>query len=546
MSKSTFEIETLPRDARIFAEKAARTIIEAQENIESVIDIAVLLEVMGITKEDLEQNGFNDIYDLAVYINNFIEFYEVKKDESEFADELLSEIPSKKTVLAESLAMIFPWLASIALFFVSGVSLWMVSRLPTSYMTALMIGVFLGIFITQGPLDVFQRLFVMNYSQLNTSEAKRTVKRNFVFISFILVAAASLLFLFGYLADSPTSLVILSVISLVMISLHRASYMIVYALKKLRLLVMSYSIALALLVLIYYSASDVMPNTVSRYLVSLGVAFLWLSISAVYAYYKTFNSSSTHEVHPHFYNSPRGISNTIKARVSIQLWEAIPYYILGTFLFAMMFGDRLISWFFNPALHSTQASLPLLFNTIYHSGADPAMVIFLITSIAQYMIMGGLYQEISNVTKMHGITQIGTVDMFLKKRYRKLILASIVTSCCVAVGLNLLGSEIMTRLGISHISLNILAIASIGNVFISIFVANTMFATFMNRIKALAIIAILATAILGLGGFALAQRGFENIVYAYLTSALVSALLSSVYMMRIIKSASSIFFVRFA
>jgi hypothetical protein len=539
-------MEAIPREARIFAEKAARTIIEAQENIESVTDIAILLEVMGITKEDLEQNGFNDIYDLAVYINRFIEFYEVKqKDESKFTDEFLSKIPSNKAKLVESLAMIFPWLASLALFFVSGVSLWMVSRLPIYYITALMIGVFLGIFITQGPMDMFQRLFVMSHSQLNTSEAKRTVKRNFVFISFTVLSAASLLFIFGYLADSPTRLVLLSVISLAMVSLHRASYMIVYALKKLKLLVVSYSTALALLLMIYYLSSDVMPDIVNRYFMALGVAFTWLSISAVYAYYKTFSSSSTHKVHPHFYKSPSGINNTIKARIRIQTWDAIPYYVLGTFLFVMMFGDRLISWFFNPALHTSKALLPLLFNTTYHSGADPATLIFLITSITQYMIMAGFYHEMSNITIMHKITNIGAVDEFLKKRYRKLILVSIATSCCVALSLNLLGSEIMTRLGASDVSLNILAIASIGNVFISIFVANIMFATFMNRIKVLAIIALLATLILGLGGFALAQKGFENIVYAYLASAFVSALLSSAYMMRIIKSASSIYFARF-
>lgn len=546
LSKSMFEIEARPREARIFAEKAARSIIAVQDSIESVADIAILLEILGITKEDLEQNGFSDIYDLAVYINNIIEFYEVRqKDDSEFTKAFLREVPSKKTKLMESLAMTFPWLGSLALFFVSGVSLWIVSLLPADYITALMIGVFLGIFITEGPMTMFQRLFIMNYDQLNTSEAMRTVKRNFVFISLILVAAVSLLLLFGYLANSPTDLVLLSVVALVTISLHRASYMIVYALKKLRLLVVSYSIALALLLLIYYLASDVMPDISSRYLVALGVAFLWLSISAFYAYYKIFRSSSARGTYPHFYKAQTAVKNAIKARFRVQLWDTLPYYIFGTFLVAMMFGDRLISWFSNPALHSSETSLPLLFNTIYHIGADPATLVFLITSVAQYVIMAGFYQEMSNMTVMHGIAQIGKVDEFLKKRYRKLMLASIVTSCCVAVSLNLLGPELMTRFGASDVSLNILAIASIGNVFISIFVANSMFATFVNRIKAFAIIALFATLILGLGGFALAQGGFEKIVYAYLASALVSALLSSVYMMRIIKSASNICFARF-
>jgi len=536
----------LPREARIFAEKAARSIIEVQDSIENVADIAILLEISGITKEDLEQNGFNDLYDLAIYVNNIIEFYEVRqKDESEFTNESISEVPSKKKKLMESLAMTFPWLGSLAVFFVSGVSLWMVSGLPVYNVTALMIGVFLGIFISEGPLAVFQRFFVMNYSQLNTSEAKRTVKRNIILISLIVIASASLLLLFGYLANSPTSLVLLSVVSLATVSLHRASYMIIYALKKLKLLVVSYSIALALLLLIYSLTSNIIHDIGNRYLVAVGVAFLWLFISSIYAYHKTFSSSSTHEEHPHFYKSPGAVKNTIKARITIQLWDALSYYIFGTCLFVMMFGDRLISWFFNPALHRSEALLPLLFNTPYHSGADPAMLVFAITSVAQYMIMAGFYQELSNITIIHGITQMQIIDEFLKKRYRKLMLFTIVTSCCVAVILNLLGPALMTRLGASHISLNILAIASIGNIFLSIFIANSMFATFTTRMKVFAIITLFSTLILGLGGFTLAHEGFENIVYAYLASAFVSALVSSLYMKKIVKNASSIYFARF-
>jgi hypothetical protein len=360
-----------------------------------------------------------------------------------------------------------------------------------------------------------------------------------------MIASASLLLLFGYLANSPTSLVLLSVVSLATVSLHRASYMIIYALKKLKLLVVSYSIALALLLLIYSLTSNIIHDIGNRYLVAVGVAFLWLFISSIYAYHKTFSSSSTHEEHPHFYKSPAGVKNTIKPRIIIQLWDALPYYIFGSCLFVIMFGDRLISWFFNPALHGGEALLPLLFNTSYHSGADPAMLVFAITSVAQYMIMAGFYQEMSNLTVIHGITKMQTIDEFLKKRYRKLMLFTIVTSCCVAVILNLIGPELMTRLGASHNSLNILAIASIGNVLLSIFIANSMFATFTNRMKVFAIIALFSTLILGIGGFALAQGGFQNIVYAYLASALVSALLSSLYIRRIIKSASSIYFSRF-
>lgn len=545
MSTFAFEMEERPRESRIFAEKAARTILEAQESLENVTDVAMLLEVMGVTREDLQKNGFKDTYDLAVYIDVFIEFYELKRKDDDDSNDELEGAPTTKKKLGESLAMIFPWLASLALFFVTGVSLFMAAILPADYITALMIGVFLGIFVTQGPMDVFQRLFLMNHSQSNRSEARRNVKRNFVLTSFTVMGCSSLLFLFGYLIGAPTSLVLLSIVSLVMVSLHRATYMIIYALKKLKILVGSYSAALALLASIYYLASDLIPDIIVRYLAALGAAFVVLCISSVYAYHKTFNSSPKHEAHPHFYKSPAGIKNAIKARIRIQLWDGIPYYVLGTFLFVMMFGDRLISWFFNPALHTSNTSLPLLFNITYHVGADAATLVFLVTSIAQYMITAGFYHEIAKITTTHKIAQLQTVDEFLKKRYRKLILVSITTSCCVAIVLNFAGAEIIAHLGASHVSLNILKIASVGNVFASIFMANIMFATFLNRIKALAIIAIFAALIVGLGGALLAQNGFENIPYAYLAAAILSAASSSAYMMRTIKNAPNIYFARF-
>lgn len=546
MSKFAFEMEDLPREARIFAEKAARTIIEAQDNIESVTDIAILLEVMGITKDELEQNGFENIYDLAVYINGFVEFFEVKQDEKEVINSFLVKVPSKKKRMVESVAMIFPWLASLALFLVSGVSLWMASGLPSEDITVLMIGVFAGIFVTQGPLEVFQRLFVMNHNQLNTSAAKRTIRRNFYFVSVTVGITAFLFILFGYISDISPDLVLLSVMSLVTVSLHRASYMIVYALKKLKILVLSYSAALVSLFVTYYLTWYIIPDMLERYLASLGLAFAVLSISAFYAYHKTFNSSSKHEAHPSFYKSPKGITNTINARFIVQMWDSIPYYFLGTFLFIIMFGDRLLSWAFNPALDSTKTSLPLLFNTTYHSGADPAMLVFLATSIVQYMIMSGFYEELSNITLMNKTTQVNSVDRFLKRRYKKLILVSLATSSLVVIGLSYLGPEMMVQLGASEISLDVLIVSSIGNVFISIFVANIMFATFMNRVKALAIIAMFAAVILVIGGLYFAQTGFEYIVYAYLGAAFVSAVLSTAYVMRTIRKATNIYFARFS
>jgi len=535
------------REAKAFAEKMARSIIEVEKSINSVADIAILLEVSGITKEDLERYGFVDVYDLALYVSRFIDFYEAREeDEAETNAPFLNEIPSRRRRVMESLAMTFPWSGALALLSVTGVSLWMVSGLPPGYTTALMIGVFLGIVVSEGPMATFHRLFLLNLSQLNTCEAKRTVRRNFYFTSLLLGASAFFLLLFGYLVHIPINLLLVSFVALATISLHRASYMILYAMKKIGHMVLSYSLALALLLSIYYLGSGAISDASSRYLAALGAAFLWLSVNAYYAHHRLFRRVAREEGEvPHFYRTPSTDEYTLKARVTVQMLEALPYYAFGIFFFAMMFGDRVVSWIFNPALAQV-GSLPMQFNAAYHAGADPATLVFFVTSIVQYVMMAPVYMEVTNLSLTLGIKQVGGVDEFLRKRYGRLMLATIVTSCCAAFGLNLLGPSLMPVLQGSPVSSTILEVASIGNIFLSIFVANSMFGMFMNRIRAFAITAFVATVILGLGGFALAQGGFQNVVYAYLVAAAVSAVSSTAYITRAIRRASSIFFARFA
>jgi hypothetical protein len=545
MSNLAPDVLARPRHARVFAEKAARTIIEVQDNINSVADIAFLLEVSGITKKDLRENGFGDMYSLAVYISDFIDFHEIRKRvESEAADPFLSVIPSLKTRLVESLALTFPWSGTMTMLYISGISLWMASGLSAPTLTALILGAFLGIFITEGPWVAFQRPFLLSYSQLNICEAKRTVRRNLYVASLLTVASAFVLFLFGYLTSVPTGLVLVSVVALTTVSLHRASYMIIYALKKSATLVVSYATALALLLVTFTFASPAIPDPVVRYLVALGVAFVSLSAFAVHAHYKIFGTDVQRlEDYPSFYRPPTATKETIKARVSTQLWESLPYHLFRSFFFVMMFGDRLTSWFFNPALLQGQRSLPLLFNTAYHSGADPATLIFALTSLVQYVIMAPIFHEVSNFTLEHGITQIGMVKEFLKKRYRNVMVATIATSCTIAVGVNLVAQSMVRG---SEVGLKILEVASIGNVFLCIFAANVMFAMFLFRIKGLAVISLIACVILIPGSFILAQGGFENIVYAYLASSFIAAVLSSLRVTKMMKNAPSLFFARFA
>ena len=536
----------ISQKSKLFAQKAARSIVEVQPNVNNAADIVVLLEVLGYRKETVMEHGFQDFYDLAKYIYGFIDSYEIQdKNNEKYVKAFTMKIPNLPKRTLEGIAMIFPWLASLSILFITGVSLWMAWKLPIQITTAFVTGVFLGLMITEGPLQVFNRLFSFYNAQTNLGEVKRLLKRSYVLVGCILSISLVLLWGIGYLEKISTNLIMIATISVCTVSLHRASYMIIYAQKKMAKLIISYSIAFASLLVTYYFGQTLIHDDISRYFAGLILAFVALSIFAIHEHYKLTRISYAVDYadKPHFYNPISKTDKTIKSKFRVQLWETLPYLLFGTFYFSTMFTDRFLSWIYNPLVHSTNMGLPMIFNTVYHSGADLALVVLFPTSIIQYIMMMPIFMEISNISLVTKTSQAKSINKHIDKKYKKLFLISIVTSIITAVILNFAINIFDT--GLSESSLHVLQIASIGNVFLAIFTSNSLFLMLLNKAKHLAIISIISTIIVSSLGIILGQKGFENIVFAYLASSIFGGVVSTIYTRKIMKNSSSILFARF-
>src|SRR5919198_5261743 len=347
--RSAHENKEISREARVFASKTARSIAEIQHSVNNMADVLVFLEVLGYDDRTAKKNDFENLHELAKYVYNFVDAFD---DRSDASTPFAMEVPSTKKRLAESLSMIFPWLGSLVLLFVTGVSLWMAWGLPADVTTVFLGGVFLGLVVTEGLLQNYNRLFSFYYSQMNIGEVKRSIKRNYALAGLILSGTVAALYGASVLTNIPVQLANIAAVSMVTISLHRVSYVIMYALKKLAHIGISYSIAFALLAGVFFLAPDAIPDVTMRYFAALGSAFAVLSGFAIYHHYKILGQSATSIVTknaPHFY-SPLSINdNTITSRFGVQLWECLPYFIYGTCYFILLFADRAISWFFNPA-----------------------------------------------------------------------------------------------------------------------------------------------------------------------------------------------------
>jgi hypothetical protein len=361
------------------------------------------------------------------------------------------------------------------------------------------------------------------------------------------------LYILAIFANIPYELMNLTAISTITISLHRSSYMIMYALKKLRQIIIAYSLAFAALLSIYlFTPESILPDPVTRYFVALVTSFAILSGFAIYYHYKIITKRSMSTTHgksfPNFYSIMTVNSRTIKSRFSVQWWDNMPYFVFGIFYFIMLFGDRILSWIFNPetvsAINGT--TLPMAFNSIYHIGADLALFILVPTTIIQYIIISPIYSLTNNRALELKLSEDKEIDHFLRRSYIKLLIASLTVSLVAYVILNLIGPGlILNYLGGSETSIQILHYASIGNVLLSVFNANSMFIIFLNRAKILAIITIMAVILVVTLGIILAQSGFENIVKAYLVSTTTGMVISTLYVAKIMRKAGSKFFSRY-
>jgi hypothetical protein len=536
-------------DTRTLLKQAARSVAEVQSNLDSVADVAVFLEVLGYSNKTAVENGFTDLYDFARHVYEFVDVYADRDANRRMNEEsLVLQIPSMTKRTLQGLTLSFPWIGSLLVLFVFGISLWLAWGMPVAIITSLIIGLFFGLLVSEGPIQMFQRVFSFNYNQGNVSETKRALKRSYLLLAGLAVGTAALLYAAGSIESIPFSFVELAIIAAVTILIHRVSYTVVYSLKKFAQLVASYTAGFAVLIGSYYLMYNLVPRTLPRYLDSLGLAFVTLSVLPIYYAYRVFTSRAPYSLS----HAPRQAFNpvivnsrTISSRFGVQLWENLPYYAFGTLFFVMLFGDRVLSWFFNPDHTANGVSLPLVFNTAYHLGADLALMVIFPAAVIQYALMVSVSEELGNLTMSIPLTEARKADEFLRARYNKLVLASLLVSAIAASLLFVFGAEIMKLIGGTEVSVHILQLAALSDIGISVFLANSLFLIFLGRVNHLLYVVACGAAIVAVFGFVFGRTGFENIVYAYAIAAIATSVSSSMLVQQALGKPGALFFSRF-
>ena len=537
----------MPGDNGMFLEKAARAVAEVQPHVSTVADALVFLEVLGYTDRIARQNGCKDMFDLASKVHSITGHYDVEPENTLYSV-FGTPIPSLAKRTAEAFSIGFPSMISWTVLIVFGVSLWLAGGLPLSVTTAFLIGVFVALAVT-GALRSFGRLFGYYDGQGNLFEMKRVLRRYYGLLGFSLVLMTLAAFSVIILENIPLALAMIFSFSTITLSLQLAAYMVIYSRKEIRQVFVSYVTASAVLILIYYLSADFVSSLTIRYFFALSSAFIVLIVPAIYYHHTLFRtkseSASLENGIPSFYVRQSVVTSTIPSRFEIQLWEILPFGIYGVFFIGMLFGDRIISWIYNPVHLIDGVMLPVVFNATYDIGADLALLVLFPSMLIQYVILSPVYDQIYNLSLNRKVSQMNEADEFLSNRYRKMLGATLLASTFSALLMILLLPYIVPALNTSSSSLEIFYVASVSNILMSVFGGNALFLMFINKIKPLAAIAIVGTILVMGGGVVLAQNGFQNIVFAYLGESIFAVITTSILLRRNLGKAVSIHFARY-
>lgn len=549
MPSNDEDIGHLSRDGRVFLQRTARSIVEIQPDLYSVADVEIFLEVLGYTPKMAAENGFHDLHNLAKCLYGFIDHYsDPDKNRGAYENALLFPVTGVGRRLAEGMSGASPWLGALAVLFFFGVSTWLAWGLALSVTTLFLLGVYIGIIASEGPLQVFNRLFTFYYNQSNLPEVRKTLKRSYLVAALILAVILGALYAFGRFADIPIGILGFGMVAAVTISFHRISYVPIYALKKARDLLLSYFFAFVSLLAIYFFLPVLLPYASTRYLVALVAAVMVLSIAPIYRSYGVFTARAISPIGTT--KSPTASpliinKSTIRSRFGIQLWETAPYYLIGTFSLLILFSDRIISWVFNPNHVASGILLPLVFNVDYEIGADLALLVLFPVTIIQYVVMGPIFEQLSNLSVTKKATEERTIDLFLKQRYKLLLTMSMGAAALISTCLIIFAPEIIAWIGGTEVTVQILRVAAFTDVLMAAFATNGVFMVFLNKVNSLVAITIAGALVVIIGGIALAQFGYEDIVWAYLASGCTVALLSFLHLIGDFKRAGSLFFSKY-
>ena len=328
--------------------------LEVDENVKDYLDVAVILELLGVTKDTARRYGCDDIFNLAKAVFEAVKYYQLKDEASGVKRKSrLESIIEAIKLFAGGVTLSSPWLAVILAYMIFKVSLLPAQETPLAS-TSINLALVFSIINTSWISPIFMRkLFYFMY-QRNYSAVRKIlmVYFTFGFLVTILTAGISTTFV-GILGIYPgwwSAYFLTFFIALSLLWLTTAP---LYALRLYIPLIFTYISSLSVIGVLY----DAMEMLQQRYMAHIyGIisgSFMAMIYLVIYLYLRSRFKPQ--------------IQEGVKVRFSFMLYLGIPYAIVNLLYFVFIFIDRLLVWY-------VQAPYPFLVDLFYEKPASLSLL----------------------------------------------------------------------------------------------------------------------------------------------------------------------------
>ncbi len=477
------------------ADVLARTVAEVEPSVKDYLEVAVVLEIVGVTDDVVRLYGYDDVFALARAVEPLVEMYRTEP----IPVPVLPLTPPRSSATLFFAGMFYNlwWVIMLVALFLGGQSLWASVRLPPAIATSIGLGVIFGL-VTTGGIQQFAAWKMTYYLLQDNKPLARFVVGKSLFwgVVALLAVASGYTVLNEWLLPQALGITALTVVYFLLIGLFRLLVVPVYAMKRYLTLFAGALVALGFMFgSLWFLDFAGLPRTDAT-IVSQTVGLLGLiAVSAFFLYVYVYRerSRTNGPDEPPFYSRPEKPKRVKPPRFVVLFHDGLPLIAYGSLFFVYLFADRLVAWWV-AASNAGQAAVAaadtalLTYNASYQIGVDMALLMLIPLTGVKFVYIYRLSDSMRRVLRWLPVTKPGVFGQWLATFYSRMMVSVWIAGLLfTGVGL-LLSKEIIQFAGGDATSLAVFRLALIGVFFFSIFLANAVFSLAFRRTWGLAIL----------------------------------------------------------
>jgi len=387
---------TMYRDLDAFA----RAVLEVDEKVKDYLEVAAILEAIGVTPRVAKELGYSDTFELAKDVMKIIDYYRLTLGEisAEEKPTRLQRMMEATKLFISGVFFSAPWLLITISYMLFGISLLPVYEEPLRA-TAIDMALVLSIIITSILPPIFMRKLQFHFYQEDYATSQKILMLYYVTGVLTIFGSSIIIWLIFRSLPYPDWWTIYMLIYYVPFSFLWLSVAPLYSFRKYFALASSYVVSL-LFIGIMYRVIEVRlsPHLIHVYGIMLGAFFAIIySTSMLYIRYRILGVTS---------------EPTTSPRLSFIIYSGLSYSLIGALYFIYLFTDRILVW------SMTRTPYPLLANIDYEKIANLGLLVLVAPFGVINYYLTKIYEEILSEGNRFTVKEIEKYRDRIAQRYR--------------------------------------------------------------------------------------------------------------------------------